>query len=471
MSQKVKTNKPLARAKPALQPSHKLERITFSTSRAMDFFSEGELVSQTGHSRREWPLVIVKELVDNALDACDEADTPPVVTITCDASGITVADNGPGLPESTLLKAMDFNVRASNREAYQAPDRGRQGNALKTLLPMPAVLSPQGLFVVEACGKRHSIRCTADPVTQEPAILDDAIERETVGTSVRLDWTGVERPFSPCDIGLSRHKNHVMALVLAYAAFNPHASITLNWFGETTHHAATDTAFAKWKPCQPTSPHWYDDEQFRRLVGAYIGHDRATGTSRLISDFLRDFDGYAGSAKRSKVLDAAGMKRSRLHDLLDGDKLDAAATGALLAAMKAHTKPVTSRRLGTIGEQHLAGLLAGLGCIPESISYQRKFSTDALPHVIEVCFGVLDDTPGCGKRRVFLAGANWSAAVRNPFRSFGSTGEGLEAVLAEARAGTSEPICLVVHLAKPGVRFTDRGKSALVIDDEGGADE
>ena len=70
------------------------------------------------------------------------------------------------------------------------------------------------------------------------------------------------------------------------------------------------------------------------------------------------------------------------------------------------------------------------------------------------------------KRRIF-AGANWSAAIKNPFRSFGSTGEGLETLLAQQYAKQNEPVVYVIHLAHPRVQYTDRGKSALVI--EGGA--
>src|SRR5262245_46594201 len=99
----------------------KLARTTFRTSREMDFFSEKELVTQTGHDIVEWPLVFLKEVIDNALDACEEADIAPAIEVAADASGITVADNGPGLPESTLQSALDFKKRASNREAYVSP--------------------------------------------------------------------------------------------------------------------------------------------------------------------------------------------------------------------------------------------------------------------------------------------------------------------------------------------------------------
>ena len=95
-----------------------LQRTTFRTSREMDFISERELVTQTGHGKHEWPLVIMKELCDNSLDACEEADIAPVIHIAADPTGIFVRDNGPGLPKATLQATLDFRVRVSNREAY-----------------------------------------------------------------------------------------------------------------------------------------------------------------------------------------------------------------------------------------------------------------------------------------------------------------------------------------------------------------
>lgn len=43
-----------------------LERIAFRTSRLLDFCSRKELIAQTGHEEADWPLVALKELVDNA---------------------------------------------------------------------------------------------------------------------------------------------------------------------------------------------------------------------------------------------------------------------------------------------------------------------------------------------------------------------------------------------------------------------
>ncbi len=117
-----------------------LERATFCTSRLLDFCSEKELIAQTGHRPEAWPLVVLKELVDNALDACEEARIAPEITVKVNDIGVAVADNGPGIPPETVGDVLDFSIRVSSREAYVAPDRGAQGNALKTIIAMPFVL-------------------------------------------------------------------------------------------------------------------------------------------------------------------------------------------------------------------------------------------------------------------------------------------------------------------------------------------
>jgi hypothetical protein len=48
----------------ARKPAPVLERMTFKTSRLAEFCSQRELIAQTGHQVRDWPLVILKELTD-----------------------------------------------------------------------------------------------------------------------------------------------------------------------------------------------------------------------------------------------------------------------------------------------------------------------------------------------------------------------------------------------------------------------
>jgi hypothetical protein len=494
-AENVKIDGSADRKKQALRPEPKLIRTTFTTSREMDFFSEKELVTQTGHSKDEWPLVILKELVDNSLDACEESGIAPVIEVTADAAGITVADNGPGLPEVTLKGAMDFSIRVSNREAYVAPDRGQQGNALKTLLPMPRVLDPQhGSLTITAHGKRHVITCGADPITQEARIFDDVTELPTQGTTVRMEWGSLidddgaaswpfDRPgvryFDPRGVKyLTPHiQDGFREMVEGFAVFNPHATFRLNWFGREQTWQATNPSWKKWLPCKPTSPHWYELPHLERLIGAYIAHDRRAEKDRLVSELLAEFDGLSGSQKRTKVLDETGLKRVKLSELVAGDRLDSARITGLLLAMKKHTRPVKPAALGIIGEDHLRARLLAMGVVPESFRYSKKLdgskckkshpATDEkacfpeVPCVLEAAFGWRGEESE--DRRRIVTGANWSAAIKNPFRSFGNTGQGLENVLTAKRAAADEPIVYILHLAHPRVEYTDRGKSAFVI--------
>ena len=84
----------------------KLTRSTFATTRESEFFTETELGMQFGAPKALWPLMAAKELVDNALDATEATDVPPEIAITLETDSLTVADNGPGLPESTIEKAV-----------------------------------------------------------------------------------------------------------------------------------------------------------------------------------------------------------------------------------------------------------------------------------------------------------------------------------------------------------------------------
>src|SRR5712671_5573173 len=165
-----------ARETPVKSAQKKLTRVPFTVSRLMEFCTRRELVNQTGHDVYEWALVILKELVDNALDAAEEAEIAPVVSIAVKRGSIVIEDNGPGIPAKTIESVLDYSIRVSSREAYCSPTRGAQGNALKTILPMAYVLDERrgedasGKTVIEAHGLAHHIAFGVDHIRQEPKI-------------------------------------------------------------------------------------------------------------------------------------------------------------------------------------------------------------------------------------------------------------------------------------------------------------
>jgi hypothetical protein len=168
-----------------------LKREIFKTSRLLEFCSEKELVNQTGHAVEQWPLVVLKELVDNAIDAAEEAGIAPVIQVTVRKGVITVADNGPGIGPETVKDITDYSTRTSSREAYVSPTRGAQGNALKTILAMPFVLDggTLGETIIAAKGVSHRIQFSVDHVRQEPKItIDPKTSNVQNGTRIRVRW-------------------------------------------------------------------------------------------------------------------------------------------------------------------------------------------------------------------------------------------------------------------------------------------
>jgi DNA topoisomerase VI subunit B len=441
----------------------RLERVAFRTSRFLDFVGQRELTAQIGHAAQEWPLVILKELVDNALDGCEEADTAPVITIDVSSAKGTIAitDNGPGITGKTIAGILDYRVRVSSREAYVSPTRGAQGNALKTILAMGFALSGEhGETVIESRGTAHRIVFAADRIRQEPRILHTTTRSFIKnGTSVTVHW-----PNSACSI-LAEARARFLQIADDFGWCNPHLSLSLTWDGEL--HAfppPSNPDWQKWRPSNPTSAHWYDRARLERYIAAHLSRDQDQKRQRLVREFITEFRGLSGTQKQKKVLDELDAARVSLTEFAsNGSDLDHEAVDRLLAAMRAHTRPPKAQDLGVIGREHLLARFLAYGAHAETFKYKTAIgdTESGLPVVIETAFGWCPK----GSERRIVTGVNFSVALGNPFRSFGQTGERLENLLAQQRAGRHEPIIFVLHLASPRVEFADRGKTALVIEE------
>jgi len=446
-----------------------LQRETFRTSRLLDFFSEKELIAQIGHQVAEWPLVAAKELIDNALDACEEAGAAPRIRVTVNEHGITVTDNGPGMPPETVKSVLDYTVRASSREAYVSPTRGAQGNALKTLIGMPFALNPDigAVLDIDAKGTRHVIRCAVDRIRQEPKIEHhtEAV-KDGDGTDVRVRWPA-DSPRS----NLVDAKARFLQIVEDYAWLNPHLSLELEWFGERVLTVrATNPAWRKWRPSDTTSAHWYRPSDLERLIAAYIAYDRDNGRARTVREFIAEFRGLSGTAKQKAVLNATGLSREPLTAFIaDSGNLDPAMVRSLLFAMQAQSRPVKPKDLGVIGEEHFRRRFEAADCDMETFVYGKDLdNSDGLPVVAEfafACRGGFDakvDPDDADRRRRLITGVNWSPGIVNPFRQLGGYRESLDSILTAQRAASDEPVIAVLHVAQPRVQYLDRGKSAVV---------
>ncbi len=427
-----------------------LNRTTFEISRELEFFTEKELQMQIGHGRELWPVALLKELIDNALDACEMVNIPPMVEVTVETSAFSVRDNGPGLPAETLIHSLDYLKRVSDKSFYVSPTRGQLGNALKVVWAAPFVAhGDHGHVEVWSQGKHHVVDVSVDRLAQRP-IMDHSVEEDGLvknGTLVKVHW-----PDSACSMENEEEDNFYKTdpvekateLIEGYAAFNPHATFRI---GERILQA-TDPGWTKWKPTDPTSAHWYTPETLRDLIAAYVSQERNGGRSKTVRELVSEFRGLSGTAKQKQL--AAEFKGLYLRDLMKDGDIDQTLVEKLLVATKKLSNEPKPAALGLIGQEHLTAWMARYAGVSEkSVKYARRMGIDGLPHVLEAAFGIRHKE---GRR--IVTGLNWTPTLAIPMQE-------LSSLLGQMRVDHHDPVTLVLHMARPRFEFVDRGKTRL----------
>ena len=267
-----------------------------------------------------------------------------------------------------------------------------------------------------------------------------------------------------------QHAEHAFKqLVQGYTWFNPHLTLRGVWYGrEFVNVSATNPNWDKWLPRNPTSPYWYDESRLQRYVGAHVARNRELKRQRTVREFIAEFRGLSGTAVQRKILEEVGCSHQSLAQFLGVDQVNRSGIAKLLAAMRKYSKPVKPKHLGVIGVAHLRQRFLEAGGNAETFKYQQRhgMSSEGIPYLIEVAFGLHQSglTQGApATRRLIVTGANWSVGINNPFRSFGRTGEGLEATLGKVRANATQPVICALHLASAHIQYADRGKSSIIL--------
>lgn len=424
-----------------------LHRQAFKQSRLSEYFTEKELSMQIGGAPADWPFILVKELIDNGLDAA-EATTAPVIDLTIEADRFTVTDNGHGLPDEVITASLDYSARVSTKAFYVSPTRGRLGNALKVVYAAPFVAHGKaGQVVIDTPSARHVVTITYDAILQLPT-LDHAKEAPTVknGTSVTVHW-----PDEASYNGKTAVRRF-LRLLATFAAVNPHATFTCRSGGESRVYTATDPDWRKWHVDKPTPAHWYTTAQMRALIAAHLKHDDTT----TLRQFVGQFAGLSGTQKQKGVIEAASVGTA-LGDLVTDDGIDETATTRLMHAMREASKAPKPRTIGVIGRKHLEAWIATQARDTDPISYRiadgtlRKGRAE-WPYVIEVAVAVIrDEVP----RNIHI-GVNWSAPTK-PLAF-------LDVHLNRAQIEPTDPLMIVVSIAIAEAAFSDHGKSRLELD-------
>ena len=320
-----------------------------STSRTAENFSESGLVSNTGQESSKWGRYIVKELLDNSLEAGED----PTITVRIETHeggtvrSIHVSDNGPGLPESDLDRVFKYvDSFGGTKRHYCLPTRGNQGNALMTALGIQ-YLCDRALSVQT---RGREFRITADPDTFVDGVvigIDEVGETDITGFGLTVVF-GDKGP-EHCDLG------RIKRTVATFATLNPQSTIRFICDGDTTtyerdsDHTVETISLAERNTTGKAS--WFTYDGFKNRVEADVQVD----PELALKDFVREFCKL--SSKHQEVLDdiPEEIASGTIRDLYDeDDHMRSAIVRDLFDAMCRETSAFSpsglDRSLGSIGK-------------------------------------------------------------------------------------------------------------------------
>ena len=276
-------------------------------------------------------ITAVKEAVDNALDACEEARILPDITISIrkadpkrDVIELEVEDNGPGIPRDSIAKVFGQLLFGSRFHAIRQ-SRGQQGIGITGVVMYSQLTTGKPTHV------RSKIASETTAVEMELG-LDTKSNKAIKSKEQRVPWVledGTEKVSGlnvRCRMKakFQRGKQSVWQYLRMTSIVNPHASITfVDPDGETTHWPRVTERLPRKVSAIKPHPHGIELGQLNRLA-------KATKAANLSIFLKTDFSGVPGRAVKemcevSGLIDAKGQPLKSRPGRLDPEQIRALA--------------------------------------------------------------------------------------------------------------------------------------------------
>jgi DNA topoisomerase-6 subunit B len=265
-------------------------------------------------------LTTIKEAVDNALDACEEAGLLPEIVVTIGQLGesrfrVCVQDNGPGIVRAQVPKIFGKLLYGSKFHRLRQ-SRGQQGIGISAAGMYGQMTTGKGVRIISRTGPRkpaHEFLVQVDTRRNEPKILrDETMDWEVErGTLVEIELEGTYR----------QGRRSVDDYLAQTAVANPHAAIRYrNPKGETiVYERQTKDLPAEAAEIQPhphgielgTLMHMLHETRARNLRGALqADFSRVSGK---VADEILEKAGLQGKARPSRI---ASQEAEKLYQAI-----------------------------------------------------------------------------------------------------------------------------------------------------------
>jgi DNA topoisomerase VI subunit B len=395
-------------------------------------------------------ITTIKEAVDNALDACEEAQVLPDIFISIKKTGpdifrIIVEDNGPGIVPAQVPFVFGKLLYGSRFHQIRQT-RGQQGIGISAAVLYAQLTSGLPTVVISRTGHKesaHRFEVQIKIETNEPDIIANGpFEWDRIhGTRVQIEFKSTMAA-----------KKKLIEYLRYTSIVNPHARFRVELDDEAfTFERVSQEVIACPVAIQP-HPHGIEFGQLKRMA--------VTSDEKLL-DFL--VNGFSRVGKRSAqdMCDQAGLKAMLKVNGLNTEQLK-----SLLAAMQvvAVPAPPSSQCLSPIGEELIRrGLdkefqmdFVAARTRPSSVFSGHSF-------MVEAAIGYGGKLPSEGNaiilrfaNRVPLMYQQGACAItecisRVNWKLYNISQQGLP----------TGPILILVHVASTNVPFTSESKDAI----------
>jgi len=352
---------------------------TFGSISPAEFFYRNRQLAGFGNSSQA-VYSAVRELVENSLDSCEEAQRLPSikVRITCEDSDIIricVSDNGTGIAEEYIPGAFAKVLYGSKFHNRQR--RGTFGLGVTMAVLYGQITTDSPVLVHTQCtgsqGKEYAL--FIDVETNQPIVESSrSLVREYDGTSVTLQLRG----------DLKRSEERIVEYVRLSTVSTPHAQILLEVDGTESQK------FGRWSnippPLVPSSnphPRAADFELLRRLA--------QNNGERRLQDFLVDSFQKVGIKTSSRFLKFMSFDPARKVSSLTRDDFGRLSTA--LRKFDGFENP-DSKSLSPIGkEDFLAGIKSTFNTASQYYSSRGPSEWQGNPFIVEGVIAIGDDFP------------------------------------------------------------------------------
>ncbi|NBU21132.1 DNA topoisomerase VI subunit B [bacterium] len=359
-----------------------------TTSSTAEYFSKN--LQQVGFSSQTKAiLTTLKEAVDNALDACEENDILPEVTVTIEKVGagslknsdqirIRVEDNGPGIDPEDVPKVFGEYL-ASSKFGRGRCSRGQQGIGISAATTWAQLTSATGARVItKTKSMRKAMSCLVEvDIKNNKGVLKEkgTIEwNRSHGTSVEFLVDG--RIQLNGEAGLLNYLNGT-------ALVNPH--LTLHYKLPELEIHTIDRVSQK----MPEVPAATEPHPHTMKLGEFIAHSHLFGRVKVVGWLKKGFSRVHEGVIKELVQGGlpAGLFEKNVDSLGEAEFKNLFVGIQNLKLMAPSTKSVLS-----IGEDGFAKSIKRLGAVDFFAVVSRKPTIcDFKPVQVEVGIARLED--------------------------------------------------------------------------------